>query len=892
MALLSDLRVPVLRPGGKSAGFRLLRNGIVSTCSRRLWVCCILLAPTAAVAADVPAMFRPPAVPLVVHDPYFSVWSPADRLADATTTHWTGKPHPLRGLVRLDGAVFRVLGAEPAEIPALPQTGLRVLPTRTVTEFSNKQIRLTITFLTPALPGDLDILARPVTYLAWEARSADGKPHEVSAYFEASALLAVDTPDQAVTWGRVKVPGLEVARVGSKDQPVLGRQGDDLRIDWGWLYLATPSEHGRVAIADGARSRQAFLRDQTTPGTAVDAPVAAENAPALVARLYFGRVERESVERHLMLAYDDLWSIRYFEEDLRPYWRRQGGDAARLLADAERDFAALGRRCDEFDRELMADLTRVGGADYARLAALAYRQTLAGCKLAADRQGQPLLFPKENHSNGCIATVDVIYPMAPFTLALSPALTKAMLVPVLDYAASWRWKFAYAPHDLGRYPHATGQVYGGGESTDDRQMMVEESANMLLLVAALAEAEEDTGFARRYRPLLEKWAAYLVEKGLDPENQLCTDDFAGHLAHNVNLSAKAIVALGSFGRLCQRLGAEETAREYRRIAGDFAVQWLAKADDGDHFRLAFDKPGSWSQKYNIVWDRVLGLGLFPKPAVAKEVAFYRRTQREFGLPLDSRSTYTKLDWTVWTAAISGRRDDFDALLAPLVRWVSATPDRSPLTDWYFADTAKKRGFTARPVVGGVFLPLLGDRATWRKWVERGSNTKGPWAPAPILRWTEVSPTATAGPVVWQARFESPGDPHLWMKPDVLTPDDQGWSEQPAPFGQSGEAGLETRSRWPGGDLWIRRDFRLPDPTLQTPRIRATCSGPTEVYLNGILACRLPGGVRGYENLTVSEGALATLTPGRNVLAVHSRAPRAPNAQARVHVDAGLIDLKP
>jgi Domain of unknown function (DUF4965)/Domain of unknown function (DUF5127) len=160
--------------------------------------------------------------------------------------------------------------------------------------------------------------------------------------------------------------------------------------------------------------------------------------------------------RHLILAYDDLYSIEYFHDRLRPYWRRNGAQAADLLSEAERDHASPAERCEAFDRELMGDLERVGGLEYARLAALAYRQSLAAQKLVADEKGEPLLFPKENFSNGCIGTVDVIYPAAPVLLLLNSKLARASVEPVLDYARSGRWHFPFLPTiwELTRWPTA------------------------------------------------------------------------------------------------------------------------------------------------------------------------------------------------------------------------------------------------------------------------------------------------------------------------------------------------------------------------------------------------------------------------------------------------------
>ena len=347
--------------------------------------------------------------------------------------------------------------------------------------------------------------------------------------FGLSGELSVNTADQPVTWDRPQVDGLTVLRVGSQAQRILARKGDDLRIDWGYAYLAAPAPDKPEVQGDNTI--------QFDLGTVGDSPA----------------------QRHVLLAYDDLYSIQYFGTQLRPYWRRHGAEAADLLQAADRDYAALAERCRAFDEQLLADLRRVGGEQYAALCALAYRQTWAGNKLAADAEGMPLLFPKENFSNGCISTVDVLFPQAPFFLAFSPALTKAMLVPMLDYAASPRWPYDYAPHDLGTYPWATGQVYGMGGGDGDR-MPVEESGNMLIMLAALARVEGNADFAKKYWPMLTKWADYLVANGLDPENQLCSADMFGHLPHCANLSLKAIIGIGGYAQLCERLAGRTKRR--------------------------------------------------------------------------------------------------------------------------------------------------------------------------------------------------------------------------------------------------------------------------------------------------------------------------------------------
>jgi hypothetical protein len=668
---------------------------------------------------------RPPAVPLIAHDPYFSVWSTTDKLTDSVPTHWTGKPNSLSAAVRVDGKLYRVMGREQRPSAALDQTRVEVLPTRTIYEFTGAGVKIGLTFFTPALPGDLDVLSRPLTYIEWNISSADGKEHEAAVYFDAGPDMVVNVSEQVVEAARFQIDAQTALRMGSKEQPILGKRGDDLRIDWGYLYLAADRPDGfSSAIGTRQRVRGAFETSGELPSSdqLPDGGPAPRGGPTVISlALSFGKVGPASVSRYMMIAYDDLYSIELFNRKQRAWWRRNGDDAATLLTAARHDHDSLLVRAKAFDAELMADLTKAGGEKYARLAALAYRQTLAAHKLTADFDGTQMFFPKENFSNGCISTVDVIYPSSPFPLLFNPVLARAQLEPVMQYAAIGRWKWPFAPHDLGTYPLANGQVYGGGERTEVNQMPVEESGNILIYVAAIAKAEGSAAFAAKYWPLLERWAEYLKEKGLDPENQLSTDDFAGHLAHNANLSIKAILALGSYSMLAGMTGRKLEAAEYRATADQFAKKWQDLAANGDHYRLAFDKDGTWSQKYNLVWDRILGLNLFPAAIEQKEIAFYEKTQNKYGIPLDNRKAYTKLDWLVWSATLASDQADFEKLIAPAYQWLNDTPTRVPLTDWYDTETGKQQGFQARSVVGGIFIKMLSDPAMWKKYSQRATK---------------------------------------------------------------------------------------------------------------------------------------------------------------------------
>jgi hypothetical protein len=666
---------------------------------------------------------RPPAVPLITHNPYFSIWSDSDKLTDSPTSHWTGHPQPLTGLVRVDGKAFRIMGTDPRDMPAMEQTSLTVTPTHTRYSFRNAAVQVDLAFFTPAFLNDLDVLSRPVTYITWTVHSLDGAEHDVAVFLGASASIATSYESQPVVFSRNQTETTHVLSVGTASQSVLNRSGDNLRIDWGYLHLAVPDDEASTSTIS-VHPAQAFVKSPTLPSAdEMEGPTATDRlAPEMAVALPLGQVGEQPVARHILISYTQGYAIQYMHRNLRPYWQRNNMPVSTMLDAAARQYSALETRGDAFDNEILADLTSAGGAHYAWICTLAYRQAIAAHMLVANVDGAPMLFAKENFSNGDIATVDVLYPSSPIFLFFNPRLLEAQLLPVLEYAAMPnRWHFPFAPHDLGQYPLANGQEYGGGEKTVENQMPVEESGNLLILADALAREQGSTALAQRFWPQLTRWAEYLRANGLDPENQLSTDDFAGHLAHNANLSIKAIDALAAYADLCRLTHRESDARTYDALARGMAKKWVELARDGDHYKLAFDRPGTWSQKYNLVWDKVLDYSLFPKSVRDQEIAFYQTKLNKYGLPLDSRESYTKLDWQLWTATLADSQHDFDALLDPIYRWTHETSSRVPLTDWYDTLSGKQVAFQARSVVGGVFIKALDNKVLAAKWRERAKD---------------------------------------------------------------------------------------------------------------------------------------------------------------------------
>lgn len=642
---------------------------------------------------------RAASVPLIVHDPYFSIWSGGGHLNDCDTSHWSGARQAVRGYVVIDGTPYCFMG-DPEFSQTIGQTGLSVTPTSTEYQFENEWITMQVRFTSPLLLDDLLLVSRPCTYL--DVTVSRKKPAGVRVVFAFSSDLVKFT-DGPVNGDVQQTEKFRYGVMGKAFQTPLGHSGDHTTIDWGYLYLAGRGPEARFAY-DSEKERLDGIVELGT----------------------------ESESGGIVAAYDDLVSINYFGQWRKAYWTKEYPtifDAIGASLDEREDVL---KKSEALDRSLTERAREMGGEDYELLCCLSYRQAVAAHKLIEDEDGNLIFLSKENDSNGCIGTADVSYPSVPLFLMYSTDYIKGMLRPVFRFASCDVWEYDFAPHDVGRYPYAWGQVYGLNPEKKGKQylqangavfppyyqyppcdvydlkfqMPVEECGNMLIMTAACCEIDKNAEFAKPYQGLLKTWTEYLLTYGADPGEQLCTDDFAGHLAHNVNLSAKAVMGIEAFSRIAACLGEEEEAKRYHEEAVRMAQSWETRSAAGDHYRLTFDCEESWSLKYNLVWDHFFGSGLFRPEVFETETAFYLKKISAFGVPLDSRKTYTKSDWILWCASFAPDREAFYRLTAPVAEYARSTEDRVPFSDWYDAESGRYCHFIGRSVQGGLYMPML------------------------------------------------------------------------------------------------------------------------------------------------------------------------------------------
>lgn len=629
-----------------------------------------------------------PAYPLFVKDPYFSFWAQSEKLYGSDVIFWTGQEKKINAFLKINGELYCFLGKWDGKYAE--QKCVRVTAYTTDYTFRIKGIELKISFVSPLPLDDLHTLSLPVCYMKYEFTGGDAE-----LIFAVERSVCSNSGDLPVRGGRLALGEFETAFFGLKRQTPFSDDADVRCAEWGYWYLT---------------GEKAYF---------------SERSNCLVSRSY----KKQGI---VMLGFDDTVSINYFGEYLKGYYLKEHTifDA---LNETYREQGAIESKLIKFDTELK-ERCKPFGEGYYRILLASLRQSIAAHKLAVDKDGELLFFSKECYSNGCIATVDVSYPSVPLYLLYRPELVRGMLRPIFKFAKMPVWSYDFAPHDVGTYPNCCGQVYGlndcgepyesllrGGEGQSRyplwqfpknfdvynyaSQMPVEESANMLIMLYAAYRADGNAEMIKSEFPLLKRWAEYLVKNGLKPENQLCTDDFSGHLKNNLNLAVKATVGIACFAEMCKLTGAKY--EQYRSTAEAFADKIVSLGKHFSHLPLTWDAgEDTYSLKYNLAFDKLLDLNLFPNELRKKEVAYYLTKRNKYGIPLDGRADFSKSDWLVWAAYLSDSVEKQREMLEGLAGYLKESEDRLPFGDWYDTKTGRLIGFRNRTVQGGCFLLLM------------------------------------------------------------------------------------------------------------------------------------------------------------------------------------------
>ncbi len=296
------------------------------------------------------------------------------------------------------------------DITVAQQKTVSVTATQTEYIFTCGPVNAKLIFTSPLIIQDLSLVSRPVSYITYRVESNDGGTHDVSVYLGASSDLAVNTAEQEVSAEKYTSGALTVLKVGSIEQPVLGKKGDDLRIDWGYLYVAaTVSQSVKQSITRPEDGLEWFIAGKERGEKKIAGKSLVLNSAANL-----GKVGTAAKEQMFMIGYDDNYSIQYFNSNLKPWWKlKEGVTIESELNKAAKEYTGLVKRCETFNNSLYAELEKAGGKTYADLCILAYRQSIAAHKLVKSPEGEILFLSKENFSNGSINTVDVTYPSAP-----------------------------------------------------------------------------------------------------------------------------------------------------------------------------------------------------------------------------------------------------------------------------------------------------------------------------------------------------------------------------------------------------------------------------------------------------------------------------------------------
>lgn len=171
---------------------------------------------------------------------------------------------------------------------------------------------------------------------------------------------------------------------------------------------------------------------------------------------------------------------------------------------------------------------------------------------------------------------------------------------------------------------------------------------MLIMVLGYYQRTNDISYLNQHYDILKQWNQFLIEEALIPANQISTDDFAGSLANQTNLAIKGIIGIQAMAQIANLTGNTGDSQNFSDIAHDYITKWMdfgiAQTSDNftrPHTTLAYGQNDTYSLLYNLYADRELGLNLVPQEVYDMQSAFYPEVFETYGVPLDTRHSWTK-----------------------------------------------------------------------------------------------------------------------------------------------------------------------------------------------------------------------------------------------------------
>ncbi|KAH9841230.1 DUF1793-domain-containing protein [Teratosphaeria destructans] len=578
---------------------------------------------------------------------------------------------------------------------------------------SNQPSSWCTTCTTPATPATATVYGTKTAIDGWTSVAHTYEPEDgylggfQPSRFDASTttpVKATTTPHQPTNNSTGGIAYHQVYR-----QQQLNFSETNQQADWGYWYYATDNiaaltyQSGEDATVRGNFLNNGYLPDtQDTNYRAID-----NDYPVFGFAVNLGSVVRR---RERQRDVPCMWT-NYFDNDLA------------AVEYFYNDYSNGSEIATQLDQQIATDSIAAGGQDYLSITSLSVRQAFGALEYT-NTPSNPYVFLKEISSDGNVQTVDVIFPFHPIAIYLNPTLLSWMLNPLFINQEAGYWPYMYSIHDLGaNFPNATGHNDG-----NDEQQPLEECGDMIIMTLAYAQRANDDAYLSAHYPILKQWNEYLISEALIPANQISTDDFAGALANQTNLALKGIIGIEAMAQIANRTGHAADGANYTRIAHEYIRLWQTYGINDNattpHAELNYGNASSYVLLYNLFADAELGLELVPQSVYDMQSKFYPTVFNDYGVPLDTRHTYTKVDWQSFCASIASTstNQQFTSVIA---KWLNQTPTNLAFTDLYDTISGNYPSgitFIDRPVVGGTFAALALKSAPSSGFVTPGGNS--------------------------------------------------------------------------------------------------------------------------------------------------------------------------